>query len=66
MGAGTISFSYRNIIPRTVPAATSTLKTSSDSKSVRISLMIVTSFVHMKDSFDMAFRKAGVPPPGAA
>ncbi len=36
---------YRNIIPRTVPVATIKAKTSSASKSERISLMIVTPFM---------------------
>ncbi len=37
---------HRKITPSTVPAATSTLKISKASKSVRSSLMIVTSFIH--------------------
>lgn len=36
---------YRNIIPRTVPVAMIKAKTSSASKSERISLMIVTPFM---------------------
>jgi hypothetical protein len=55
-----ISLNYRNIIASTVPATTRTLKTSSASKSERISLMAVSP-LHMKDSADMAFRKAGLP-----
>jgi hypothetical protein len=43
-GRADLDLNYRNIIPRMVPAATSTLKTSSASKSVRISLMIVIPF----------------------